>query len=98
MQFSPTAETMHADALFYNERLDALRDEATEAQENDQEWLDRWERPDYEENRLERSEYLDSLDTSEWEISREDAQRYANDLHALRERLAERDSFSLGDG
>lgn len=44
MQFSPTAETMHADALFYNERLDALRDEAIEAQESDEQWLERWTR------------------------------------------------------
>lgn len=59
MQFSPTAEIMHADALFYNERLDALRDEAIEAQENDEQWLERWERDNYEEHRLERAEYLE---------------------------------------
>lgn len=58
MQFSPTAETMHADAPFYNERLDALREDAIQAQETDEEWLERWERSDYEENRLERAEYL----------------------------------------
>ena len=44
MQFSPSAETMHADASFYNERLDALREETIEAQESDEEWLNRWTR------------------------------------------------------
>jgi len=98
MQFSPTAELMHSLASEYNAFLDAQREFSIEEQEQDEEWLERWERDNYEEHRLERSEYLDSLDASEWEISREDAQRYANELHALHERLAERDSFSLGDG
>ena len=35
---------MHADAPFYNERLDALREETIEAQESDEEWLNRWTR------------------------------------------------------
>jgi hypothetical protein len=42
MQFSPTAETMHADASFYNERLDALREETIEAQESDEKWLEEY--------------------------------------------------------
>ena len=66
MQFSPTAETMHADATFYNERLDALREETIEAQESDEEWLERLERSDYEENRLELAEYLVDDDVNHW--------------------------------
>ena len=66
MQFSPTAETMHALASEYNERLNALREETIQAQESDEEWLERWERSDYEENRLERAEYLVDDDVNHW--------------------------------
>ena len=44
MQFSTTAETMHADAIDYNERLDALSEESIQEQETDEEWLNRWTR------------------------------------------------------
>ena len=44
MQFSTTAEDMHADAIAYNERLDALREEAIQEQETDEQWLNRWTR------------------------------------------------------
>ncbi len=33
---------MHADASFYNERLDALREETIEAQESDEKWLEEY--------------------------------------------------------
>lgn len=46
MQFTTTAETMHADAIAYNERLDALREEAIQEQETDEQWLNRWTRED----------------------------------------------------
>jgi hypothetical protein len=47
MQFSETAETMHADAIAYNEHFDALSEEATQEQETDEQWLNRWTREDY---------------------------------------------------
>lgn len=44
MQFSTTAEKMHADAIDYNERLEALREESIQEQETDEQWLNRWTR------------------------------------------------------
>jgi hypothetical protein len=44
MQFTPTAEEMLSLASEYNERLDALREEGIEAQEADEQWLERWTR------------------------------------------------------
>lgn len=44
MQFSTTAETMHADAIAYNERLEALSEELIQEQETDEQWLNRWTR------------------------------------------------------
>ena len=46
MQFSETAETMHADAIDYNERLEALSEELIQEQETDEQWLNRWTRED----------------------------------------------------
>lgn len=59
MQFSPTAELMHALANEYDASLDAEREISIEAQEQDEEWLERWERDNYEEHRLELAEYLE---------------------------------------
>lgn len=59
MQFSPTAELMHSLASEYDAFLDAQRELSIEEQEQDEEWLERWERDNYEEHRLERAEYLE---------------------------------------
>ena len=58
MQFSPTSEEILSLASEYNERLDAMREEAIQEQEQEEEWLEEWQKDDYEERRLERAEYL----------------------------------------
>lgn len=58
MTFSYIAEEMHALAHIYEAHLDAMRESSIEAQEQDENWLKRWEQDNYEEHRLEMAEYL----------------------------------------
>lgn len=46
MQFTTTTEDALADAIDYNERLEALSEESIQEQETDEEWLARWTRED----------------------------------------------------